>query len=328
MNASLDQPPAKREANPEAGVSVVIPAYNYARYLTEAVQSVLEQTFPSLEVIVVDDGSTDDTAEVVRRFADPRVRYVWQANAGLSAARNTGISHARYPFVAFLDADDRWLPTFLSEVMQRFEHLDPSFGLIASLTGRIDGRGAPQPLSRHQFRHEGELTQRDFILRNRPLSSSLVARRTVFDECGLFDTALRSSEDRDMWIRATARRRFWLIETPLALIRRHDSNMSKNAERMKQNSRAVIVKALRSGAARWDFPFWLQVFSVHFFQIAWTHFDARQRIRAILYLGASVVLWPIFLRPERFFEPPLFRLRAAWNFCRAMLQPPNPTERA
>ncbi len=298
------------------GVSVVIPAYNYARYLPSAIESVLAQTYSHLEVIVVDDGSTDTTREIVAGYADPRVRYIWQSNAGLSAARNTGIRAAAMEYVGFLDADDRWRPGFLSEVMGRFARLEPQYAAIATVTERIDENGAPWPSPRFNFDKEGELTSRHFILRNRPLSSSVVVRRIAFEECGFFDTALRSSEDRDMWIRITARHRFWLAGSPLAVIRRHGANMSKNAMRMKRNSRDVILKAWRAQAvSRLDLAFWLRVFSVHFFQIAWTHFDAGLRFRAFGYLFISILLWPFFVRPAKFFEPPLFRIRALANFC-------------
>src|SRR5690349_21494110 len=100
-------------------VSVIIPTYNYAHYLPCAIDSVLAQTQPAAEVIVVDDGSTDATREVCARYTDPRVRYVHQSNAGLSAARNTGLREARSPLVAFLDADDRWEPAFLGTTLER-----------------------------------------------------------------------------------------------------------------------------------------------------------------------------------------------------------------
>src|SRR5215204_696893 len=93
-------------------VSVIMPAYNAGRYIAESVRSVQAQTFGGWELVVVDDGSADDTGEVVRRFAaaDARVRYVRRPNGGQAAARNTGLAEARAPFVAFLDADDLWLP--------------------------------------------------------------------------------------------------------------------------------------------------------------------------------------------------------------------------
>ena len=301
----------------DASVSVVIPAHNYAHYLPCAIDSVLAQTRGALEVIVVDDGSTDATREVVARYRDARVRYVWQENAGLSAARNTGIREARFDFIAFLDADDRWQPELLDQVMAQFAALDARFALVAAATARMDPEGREMPPPKFNFDRDRELTVRDFCLRNRPFSSSIVVRRAVFEKCGDFDTSLRSSEDRDMWIRATAAGfSFWLIARPLAFIRRHPANMSKNATRMKRNSRAVLVRAWRTGAvSRLNVPFWLRVFALHFFQIAWTHFDEGQRARAFRYLLTSLLLWPLFARPASFYEPPFFRLRALAHFC-------------
>src|SRR5438067_6268305 len=119
-------------------VSVVIPAFNYARYLPLAIDSALNQTHANLEVIVVDDGSTDDTREVVGAYRDERVRYVHQENAGLSAARNTGIRNARFAFVGFLDADDEWLPDMLAAAMERFANLPERFAIIACGSFRVD----------------------------------------------------------------------------------------------------------------------------------------------------------------------------------------------
>ena len=299
-----------------AGVSVVIPAHNYAHYLPTAIDSVLAQTRPDLEVVVVDDGSTDSTAEVVARYSDPRVRYVWQRNAGLSAARNTGIREARFPFVAFLDADDRWQPALLDEVMRCFASLPSTYAAVATSSARIDADGAPIEGQKFSFERSGELTARDFCIRNRPLSSSIVLRRAVFAECGDFDTALRSSEDRDMWIRLTARgHRFHFLSEPLACIRRHGANMSRNAPRMKQNTRRVLNKAWRAGAVpRLQQAFWLRVLAVHYFQVAWTHFDDGMRLRALCYLLTSFLLWPVFLNPGSVSEPRFFRLRALAHF--------------
>jgi glycosyltransferase involved in cell wall biosynthesis len=109
-------------ASSSPGVSVVIPAYNYARYLPIAIDSVLKQDYPHYEIIVVDDGSTDNTAEVVAGYGN-KVRYIHQKNAGLPAARNTGIKAAGFDFVGFLDADDQWLPEMLGTAMGKFGEL-------------------------------------------------------------------------------------------------------------------------------------------------------------------------------------------------------------
>src|SRR5215831_13288100 len=109
-------------------VSAVIPTYNYARYVTGAVESVLAQSFDDLEIVVVDDGSTDETADTLRPFLD-RIRYIRQGHRGLAAARNTGIRVARGPYVAFLDSDDLWLPEKVSVQIARLNG-DPAVGLV------------------------------------------------------------------------------------------------------------------------------------------------------------------------------------------------------
>jgi glycosyltransferase involved in cell wall biosynthesis len=121
-------------------VSVIIPAYNQAHYLSAAVHSVLTQTHDQLEVIVVDDGSTDRTRDVVERISDPRVRYVHQQNAGLSAARNTGIRHARGDFLSYLDSDDLFLPDKLRVLLGAFDQ-NPALGFAAGQSILIDEAG-------------------------------------------------------------------------------------------------------------------------------------------------------------------------------------------
>lgn len=301
----------------------MIPAFNYASFLPFAIDSVLAQNYSPLEVVIVDDGSTDATREVAGRYAsEPRVRYVWQENAGLSAARNTGIREARFPFVGFLDADDCWAPGFLAAVMEKFNELGSDFAIVATDHQRIGVDGQPLPGPKVDSAKEGELTVRDFLMRNRPLSSSIVVRATAFVDCGTFDPSLRSSEDRDMWIRLTAvGHRFWFIHRPLASVRRHVGNMSKHAARMKRNSRAVLLNAWSRGVVpRLDFRFWLRTFSVHFLQIAWTHSDQGQRLRALAYALVSILLYPLFTQPRSISEPPLFRLRALAHFSIRLLR--------
>lgn len=303
-------------------LSVVIPAYNYARFLPEAIESVLAQTLSSLELIVVDDGSTDETKQVVERFDDPRVRYVWQSNQGLSAARNTGIREARGELVAFLDADDRWRPDFAETVVARFEKCGPDFGMICTGFSRIDENGRALPENRHltaDGRWNAEISAREFCLRNQPISSSVVIRRAVFEECGMFDTTMRSSEDRDMWIRIASRYRCWAIDQPLVQLRKHSKSMSRNAPRMEQHSRAVLMRAWRASAVpRWNAIFWLQAGSVHFLVSAWTHHHQGLNGRALAYLAASVLCWPFFARPARIREPLFFRLRFLVHMVRGL----------
>lgn len=305
------------EGRDDTPVSVVIPAYNYAHYLPAAIASALAQTYPALEVLVIDDGSTDGAREVVERISDTRVRYIRQENAGLSAARNTGVKEARHAFVAFLDADDCWEPELLARAMAQFAALPADYGAVAAGSRKMGPDSTLLPDKPYRLRDDGELTARDFCLKNAPLSSSVVLRKAVFEQCGNFDVLLRSSEDRDFWLRLTSGGwRFWFIEQPLARIRRHPANMSKQAARMMANRGAVLCKARQSGmvAPRWS-PFWLRVFSLHRYHAAWTFHHEGARRRALWNLGCSWLLWPWFARPSQLALPRWFRLRALRHFC-------------
>ncbi len=308
------------------GVSVVIPAYNYARFLPEAIASALAQSYSPLEVIIVDDGSTDETPSVLAKITDSRLRVIRQQNAGLSAARNTGIREATYPFIAFLDADDRWADGFLSVTMSRFRELPDDFAIVATGSQRmtVDGRLVEQP---HTLVNPPPiLCASDFILLNRMFPSAVVARRSVLLECGGFDTQLRSSEDRDMWIRITTHHRAAHIPQTFAHIRRHGENMSKNAARMRSNTLCVLGKAWHARAvSRWRLLFWSRARAYFEYQSAWTHFSAGHRATALRFLAISFLLHPFFLRPANVGEIPLFRLRALRHFLLRVASSPKLT---
>lgn len=198
------------------GVSVVIPTYNLAQFLPEAVASVRTQAWPDLEIIVVDDGSTDDTPEVLERLSlEGELRWFRQENAGASAARNRGIREARKSWVAFLDADDFWLA---GKLAAQFEALDGKPSAAFSYTDvrvrREDGseddlrcRRASAPL------FEQLLSGNVFA------TPTAVVRRECFESVGLFDEALHTGEDWDMWLRLSAHYECVGVELPLTLCR-------------------------------------------------------------------------------------------------------------
>jgi len=311
--------PAAAAAAPLTGVSVVIPCYNYAHYLPQAIDSALAQSYRPLEVVVVDDGSTDDTPAVVAGYGE-RIRCIRKANGGLPAARNTGIQAATYAFVAFLDADDRWAPEFLTTVMAAFAGAGEGCGLVATRAQAFgpDGTLRPRPCRDRAVR--GTLRSRDIILRTRFSPSAVVTRRRVFEDCGFFDETLTSSEDRDMWIRIGSRFEMVLLPEALAFIRNHPSSMSKNADRMKLNTRRVIRKARSQRVVSpWAMGFWLKVLSYNQVQCAWMYHDQRRHLRAASEMAASLLTWPWFGRPSRLNEPVFFRVRALrrflWEAC-------------
>ncbi len=183
-------------------VSVITPAFDVGPWITDALDSVRAQTETRFEHLVVDDGSTDDTAAIVaaRATADPRVRLVSVPKAGSGAARNTGLAATTAPFVAFLDGDDRWHPDFLRRQLAAFARVPRHVGAVYCHT-RVMLPGGQVVALRWQPAGRCDL---DLLLAaNCPPhhGSSLVLRRSCFDEAGLFDTTMRSAVDFDMWLR-------------------------------------------------------------------------------------------------------------------------------
>jgi glycosyltransferase involved in cell wall biosynthesis len=199
-------------------VSVVIPAYNREQTILRAVGSVLSQDYAKLEVIVVDDGSSDNTSAVVEGIADPRVRLVVQANAGVSAARNRGIAEARGELVAFLDSDDEWLPGKLSAQVALFRYGGPRLGLVYSGFEQVGADGRPEL---HEARHRGWI-YRDLLARNvvTGCGSTAVFRREALAVVGGFDTGVPANEDYDLVLRVARFFEADCVPTPAA--RYHD----------------------------------------------------------------------------------------------------------
>ena len=225
-------------------VSVVIPAFNAVAYLPAAVESVLKQTFIDVEVLIVDDGSTDGIGQWTAQIADPRVQLVSQQNQGVSAARNTGITRARGEYVAFLDADDLWDPTKLEKQVRHLDG-DPAVGLVYTWTALVDERGNP---TGRVFTSQVEGNVWEQIVVDDMISngSSPMVRRSCFETVGMFDTNLAIAEDYDMWTRIAARYQFAVVKEVLTFYRRHSDNTTNNRQKTIQGLRQVIEKIFQS----------------------------------------------------------------------------------
>ncbi|MBD2089098.1 glycosyltransferase family 2 protein [Microcoleus sp. FACHB-1515] len=225
-------------------VSVVIPAYNAMGYLPETLASALNQTFVDYEVIIVDDGSKDNIQQWAAQLSDPRVKLISQENQGLSGARNTGIAHAQGEYVAFLDADDLWAPTKLEKQVQLLEQ-DPDVGLVYTWSDLIDQHS--KPLGRVlRSNAEGnvwtELIKQNFVANG----STPMVRRHCFETVGLFDVALRSAEDHDMWLRMAPHYSFAVVREPLTQYRILDNSLSKNLLVMERSAFVPLERAFAS----------------------------------------------------------------------------------
>jgi glycosyltransferase involved in cell wall biosynthesis len=222
-------------------VSVVVPCYNQAHFLGEAIESVLAQSYPRFEIVVIDDGSTDNTSEVAGRYRG--VRCIRQDNQGLSAARNSGLRHSKGEYVVFLDADDRLLPEALRaglECLQAYPECALAFGtyrLIAS-----DGSFLKQQRQRVVGKDSyAALLQRNYI----GVPAVVMYRRAVFASVGGFDSSVDASADADMYLRIARRFAVCSHEEVVAEYRQHGVNMSNNPARMLTASLTVLRKQRR-----------------------------------------------------------------------------------
>lgn len=226
-------------------VSAIITTYNRKGFVQEAVDSVLAQTYGDLELIVVDDGSTDDTGEALQGY-DEKLRYVFQKNEGASAARNCGLELAQGEFVAFLDSDDLWLPKKLEmQVACMGEHHDSQICYTDEIWIRRGRRVNPK--KRHA-KYSGEIYPHCLPLCIISPSSALM-RRGLFEEVGVFDPALPVCEDYDLWLRVAARYPVFFIPERLIIKRGgHADQLSQSNWGNDRYRVQALVKMLQSDA--------------------------------------------------------------------------------
>jgi glycosyltransferase involved in cell wall biosynthesis len=230
-------------------VSIVIPAYNSEKYVADAVKSVLQQTYVSREVIVVDDGSTDGTAAALKPFSDV-VRYLHQTNRGEPAARNLGIRNARGEYIAFVDADDLWLPEKLARQMA-YLAAHPNCAFVYTDMSTFDEHGVIDPSVKVRF-HLTFPTGNIF----RPLfyetlfgSGSMVFRKDCVEKTGYFDEEFLVGSDYEMWLRLARHFEGGVVDMPLLMYRQHSTMSMRGLGKALWNGvpweAAVLKKILR-----------------------------------------------------------------------------------
>jgi len=220
-------------------VSVVIATYNQAHWLGQAIADVRGQTFRDWELVVVDDGSTDETRAIVARHEeDARVRYLFQTNQERSAARNRGIAASSGRLVAFLDADDRWLPEKLARQVTALA-VSPEAALCYTAARFVDGSGAPLPVRKPPRVVAGRIFPR-LVRANLMILASVVARRDLLEAAGGFDATLPvyGCEDWDLWLRLARRHPVVAVDEELTLYRQHAGNTTR--EQLLQSAFCVI----------------------------------------------------------------------------------------
>jgi glycosyltransferase involved in cell wall biosynthesis len=271
-------------------VSVIIPAFNQGQFIAQTIRSVLNQNLADFELIVVDDGSTDNTAQVVNGFNDPRVGYVYQKNRGLAGARNTGIRSTQAPFLSFLDSDDLFLPQNLELLVSALQE-KPDAGLAAGQAIPIDengnrvGRLFDNPISKDSSM---------FLLGNPIQVGSMMIRRSWQETAGYFDESLRSYEDWDLWLRmAKLGCPMTWVPRPVFLYRFHTAQMTRIGKQMTTATFAVLDKLYQSEGIPSD---WLamknQAYSMASLRAAANAYLTEDFDQAKKYLSQALNLYP------------------------------------
>ena len=234
---------SQASAGPPPEVSVIVPAYNSAEYIGEALDSVLKQTIQDFEVIVVNDGSPDTARleEVLEPYRD-RIIYLKQKNTGLGGARNTAIRAAQGTYIALLDADDIWEPDYLA-VQLDYLHKHPDIDVVSCNSRFFGDETYAGRTFMDVFPSDGPVTFESLVTRKCNVFVSVTAKREAIEQSGLFDETLMPCEDYDLWLRLTADgRRIAYHRKVLVQYRRHKDSLSADPVWMAESNSKVIEK--------------------------------------------------------------------------------------
>ena len=226
-------------------ISVIIPAYNAQDSIVETIESVLNQTFSDLEVLVIDDGSQDSTGDLVRSLDDPRVKLLTYKNGGVALARNRGIANAKGEYISFLDHDDLWTPNKLEDQLAALQN-NCNAGVAYSWTTCMFSDEKPiryKELDRVYF--EGNVYDKILLFNFIGSGSNILARKEAIESIGGFDAAPVSNEDWDFYIRLAAKWHFALVPKHQILYRQLNTSMSSNIRRLEQGGLVIAQKAYK-----------------------------------------------------------------------------------
>ncbi|MFT5728812.1 MAG: glycosyltransferase involved in cell wall biosynthesis [Desulforhopalus sp.] len=279
-------------------VSVIMPVYNGSEYIEDAISSVLTQTHHDIELVIIDDGSTDQTALVVEKIADidNRVRYIKQKNKGPAAARNKGILESKGFFISFLDADDIWIKNKLEKqlcFLERDENI-VVYGGSQYIYNTIDAPKKPRVVNFKNFSSNEEFLEHLAFSSSSEIAftCAVLLKKTLLDEVGYFDETLQNAEDWDVWLRLACKYNFYALQEIVFLRRKHHSSQTSTLmlDKMIQNEITVLNK-LEKMQKRPQLPF-SKIYGLKYNEIA-HHLRSRKRhLDAIKFMKKSICVYP------------------------------------
>lgn len=277
-------------------ISVIIPCYNYANYVGKAVASVETQSYKNVEIVVVNNGSTDNSLEVLRAMGN-RIRLVDQENKGQSGARNSALQEVRGEFVAFLDADDTWHPSKLEKQMRLFQ--DPEVGLVYTGLTRVDPAG--NILSVQMPIHRGRILEKFALSPGAAVvggESTALIRTKALKEAGVFDTRLSIGSGWDMWRRIASQWKIEFVNEALAFYLQHGNNMSRSLDGYERDTLIKLENFFSDPRSSSVFHLKNRAYSAHLFSLAGAYFQNGDLGKASTLLWRSIAAYPPSL-PKR-----------------------------
>ncbi len=270
-------------------VSVVIPTYNRASILKKTIHSVLQQTYKKLEIIIVDDGSTDNTSQIVKDFNFKQIVYMRKEHAGASSARNEGIRNSKGKYISFLDSDDIWMPEKIEAQLNVFKNSRFNPGVIYCGIGYIDDDG--KKIREEKLpAYKGDIflyllgARRNVVL---GAGSTVLIKRECFEECGLFDEILPSRQDLDLLIRIAKKFTFDYVPKSLVKIRIHNERISSNMENIIKGRKLLFRKTYN------DLKKHKRILAKYYYQMGVLYFQNRNEMEGKKYMIKSIKTFPL-----------------------------------
>lgn len=278
-------------------ISVIIPAFNASDYLNQTVKSVLSQSYRDWELIIINDGSRDNTLDIARNLVktDERIKVYDKSNGGVSSARNLGIQKALGDYLAFLDADDIWEPYFLQACLEALE-VNKNLGLVHSDLAIINEKG--QKTGQIKRGKSGQLLESILAWEKHTVSppSGILVRKNVLSEIGGFDEKISNNADQDFYIRCARKFTFGRVAEPLLQYREHQNNMHSNISVLERDSLYVFRKAAASGLfcseafKRKCFANMYLILSINYIK------EQRNWSRFVKYLAKAILVDPMVVK--------------------------------
>lgn len=280
-------------------VSIIVPTYNSEKFILESVNSAINQTYTNIEIIIIDDGSTDNTETVAQQFPDS-IRYIKQTNSGPSAARNHGLRESRGNYIAFLDVDDAWEPAKIEKQVSFFEN-NKNLMILATGYIRCDTNLKPVETVALKPTSEGIIPFKSLLERNKLLTSTIMIKKEGVNTCGFFNEKIQFGEDWDYWVRLAQLGEIGYIETPLCKYRVHGSGLTAKLDDKNMSDWLEVIEKNKQRGKNWydKSIVYRKSLSWYLYNYSYVERVRGHKSESKRYAIKSMIIWPFSIRTLR-----------------------------